>query len=56
MQKAELFSNRYLEVLAGIKATPGISNVELAEAFGLSYNIILTLTAAMEKEGYGIVT
>ena len=30
---------------------PGISNAELAQSLGFSYNIIRTLTAAMEKEG-----
>ena len=51
MQKGELFNSRYRDVLAAIKATPGISHAQLAEAFGLSYNIIRALTVAMEKEG-----
>ena len=51
MQKGELFNNRYREVLAAIKATPGISNMELARSFGFSYYIIRALTGAMEKEG-----
>jgi hypothetical protein len=51
MEKRELFNNRYGEVLAAIKASPGISNAELAQSFGFSYNITRLLTAAMEKEG-----
>jgi hypothetical protein len=51
MSKGELFNYRYGEILAAIEATPGVSNMELAQAFGLSYSIIRALTAAMEKEG-----
>ena len=51
MYKGELFNYRYGEILAAIEATPGVSNMELARAFRLSYNIIRALTAAMKKEG-----
>jgi hypothetical protein len=51
MYKGELFNYRYDEILAAIEATPGVSNMELARAFCLSYSIIRALTAAMEKEG-----
>lgn len=51
MQKGELFDNRYGEILAAINDNPGISNLELAESYRLSYKIIRNLTAAMEKDG-----
>lgn len=51
MYKGELFNYRYDEIFAAIEATPGVSNMELARAFCLSYNIIRALTATMEKEG-----
>ncbi len=51
MYKGELFNYRYGEILAAIEANPGVSNIELAQAFALSYSIIRALTAAMEKEG-----
>jgi hypothetical protein len=51
MYKGELFNYRYDEILGAIKATPGVSNMELAQAYALSYGIIRALTAQMEKEG-----
>ena len=46
----QLYANRCGEILGLVESEPGWSNKELAESLGLSYHVVQSTTARMEKE------
>jgi hypothetical protein len=46
----QLYANRCGEILGLVESEPGWSNKELAESLCLSYHVVQSTTARMEKE------